>query len=609
MSFEYILEKENTKKKLTDGEAEEVARLISRNYDMYDQARQPNLDIARQIMDDVFFKSRIAHNGKKNDKDNWKTQVKMGKTYMFYQVLKAYIWKNVYANVSSMFDVSGENQEATNSSNLQKANLVEKLEKMNISQTLDKIIDRAIFYSELIAFAGWKKKYKKVRRPIDVLLQNETNPEKIEILLQEKENGNNYYIDTQLIYDSPYIYDVNPANFVFDVTQKDDWTACPKIYRTFKTPENIINNKLYTISKDDKDAIKELAKETNTSILSNQADDDLQDVTNNGRTVEVLEHWGDLKLKNGDILHNWHAVVVAGKYLVCFEENKRIINPFTFATLFEDTDTKRGISLLYCIFKNSQLQDELMSRTCNLQALNENPPVFAPKGYFDEDEIEIFPGQIREYGDNLNPQNAFKQMEFNSNIFLNDISILSDTMAETSGIYPNMAGMAESGNKTATEISTKTEGQLTRLSMIIDNINQNLIIPIVENVAELIANFQFGDENIYVNKNNQQELITITDEVRQADYRYTYSDRTMTIERANKADMTVQALKEFAQFIPLNVQEVFTWYMEQKGIENSERFIQQEQQLPQELQNELLARPEIQSLVQAFEQQRQEQQG
>ena len=54
-------------------------------------------------------------------------------------------------------------------------------------------------------------------------------------------------------------------------------------------------------------------------------------------------------------------------------------------------------------------------------------------------------------------------------------------MAEVSGIFPNMVGAIEpSGVKTATEINTKTQGQMTRHAMIVDTINQDLIIPNVE---------------------------------------------------------------------------------------------------------------------------------
>ena len=38
------------------------------------------------------------------------------------------------------------------------------------------------------------------------------------------------------------------------------------------------------------------------------------------------------------------------------------------------------------------------------------------------------------------------------------------------------------------------------------------------------------------------------------------------------------AVEKFAQLIPLNIQEIFTWYFEQKGVDNPERFLMQ--QLP-----------------------------
>ena len=63
-------------------------------------------------------------------------------------------------------------------------------------------------------------------------------------------------------------------------------------------------------------------------------------------------------------------------------------------------------------------------------------------------------------------------MTFQSNIFINDITFLSDLMSEICGIFPNMLGAEESGDKTATEINVKAQGQTTRLSMVLDIINQ-----------------------------------------------------------------------------------------------------------------------------------------
>ena len=137
-------------------------------------------------------------------------------------------------------------------------------------------------------------------------------------------------------------------------------------------------------------------------------------------------------------------------------------------------------------------------------------------------------------------------------------------MAEVSGIFPNMIGAIEDGgNKTATEINTKTQGQLTRLAMIVDTINQDLIIPNVEKVAKLCADFKSGVETIFVSKDNKQEYIEVDDFVRQGEYKYTYSDSSSTALKSEQADLVVSAVERFAQVIPLNMQEIFLWYFEQ----------------------------------------------
>lgn len=521
----------------------------------------------------------------------------MCKVYMFYQVLKSFIWKNVYANVNSMFDVSGENQEADNNSNKQKASLVDVFEKMEFTRICDNIIDYALFHGELITFCAWKKKEEEYRKQIgfeDLF----TSIDAQRALL----SGHFHYITTRSIYDNPYVYAVNPANLVFDIAQKDNWDDCPKIYKSWKTAEDIINNKYYKVSDECAEYLRN-ATSHGTSTDNIQSDDKLinNDEYVNGSTIEVLEHWGTLTLSDGTTLKNWHVVVVGRKYVVRFEKNNRIVNPFTYGVWIEDCNTKRGVSPLYCTLSLAKLQETMMNKTIDLQSLNENPPVYAPEGYFDEDEIKLYPGRVIELSDDLMSQ-KIQQMTFNDSVFLNDITFLSDLMAEVSGIFPNMAGADESKSKTATEISTKTQGQLTRLSMLIDIINQDLVVPVVKNVAKLLADFKQGDEQILVPNGDEKDIITIDDTIRKGEYKYTYSDRTATTERSNKADLVVQACQQFAQFMPLKVPELFTWYMEQKGVENSERFIQQNQQIPDEIQQELLQDDRIAELCRLYEQ-------
>lgn len=565
MSFEYIVNQEESVKKLTKEQEEQLIKKISSKFTSLNQERSTNLEMASKLANEIFFKNDFKSLTDKNQK--WKTKIKMCKTFMFYQTLKAFIWRNTYANVNSMFDVSGENHDSNNASNKQKAMLVDILEKMDYSQICDQIIDNALLYGELISFTAWKKNYEEYRRPID-FFKNIFSQDlsKLPQIMDAIAKGKNYWVDTRKIYDNPFIYPVNPADLVFDNSQKENWDSCPKIYRTYKTPSEIVNNKYYKFSDEAKNAILNIPTRSSQNSLT-------KDVVN-GSTIEVLEHWGDLKMQDGTILKNWHAVVVARKYLALFEKNESLINPFSYGAFITDPETKRGISPLYSILSLAHLQEELMNRTCNLQTLNENPPLLAPEGFFDEDEINLYPGKIIEYGDNLSPTGAFQQLTFNSNIFLQDISFLNDLMAEVSGIFPNMIGAVEtSGAKTATEINTKTQGQMIRLAMIVDTINQDLIIPNVEKVAKLCADFKSGVETVFVNHENKQEVIEIDDAVRQGDYKYMYADSSMTTQKSEQADIVIQAIEKFASLIPLNLQEIFVWYFEQKGVDSPERFL------------------------------------
>lgn len=580
MSFEYLIQKENSIKNLSKGDENSLVKSITENFKIYNEKRSQNLQNSNALIDEIFFKNKFVTNT--SDKNtNWKSKIKMCKLFMFYQTLKAFIWRNVYSNVNSMFDVSGENQDSDNFSNKQKAMLVDILEKMNYQKTCDTVIDNALLYGELISFTAWKKRYEEYRRPIEFFKNIFSDDfQKLPRVMEAISQGKNYWTDSKKIYDNPFIYPVNPANLVFDVSQKDNWDDCPKIYRSFKCPQDIINNQLYSIDSLTASEIKNLVK-TNNEPYNKDVKKHLDEVVD-GQTVEILEHWGDLKLPDGTILKNWHAVVVARKYLVRFKKNETIINPFTYGTFIQDPESKRGISPLYSILSIAHAQEDLFNRTLNMQALSENPPLLAPEGFFTQEEINLYPGKIIEYGDNLSPSAAFKQLTFEHTVFSNDISFLDSLMSEVSGIYPSMIGIDEDSVKTATEITTKTQGQMTRLAMLLDIINQYLIIPNVKNVAKLCADFKSGIETVYINKNNQKELIEIDDSVRQADYKYTYSDRTMINEKSNKADLLVQAIDKFSQKITLDLPEIFVWYFEQKGVENPERFLTQNTQIPQQ---------------------------
>ena len=474
---------------------------------------------------------------------------------------------------------------------------------MEYSKTLDKIIDKSLLYGDLISFTTWKKKTEEYRRPI-TFFETLKNFSKLPQILAAKAKGENFFIDERVIYDNPYTYAVDPANFVFDSTQFNDFDSCPKIYKTWKTPDYIKSNKYFEISKEIADDLDTLIKSgSNENDISNQNAQNLKDDVINGTTIEMLEHWGDLTLDDGTVLKNWYAVVVAGKYLVRFKKNPFIVNPFTYGNYIEDLDNHRGISPLYSVFDLANTQEDMLRRTMDLQALTENPPVFAGKGFFEQEgDIELYPGKVIEYDNSLYAKVPIEQMKFSVDVFKDDLAYLDDLMSEISGIFPNMAGASESDRTTATEITTKVEGQLTRLKMILDIINQNLILSSIKIIAKLKANFTFGEERIFINNENQPKNEIITDEIRQADYRYTYSDRSATSERFNYVDMVAQSVQMFIKAgLQVNINEFFTWYMEQKGVENPERFLQGINFIDPQVQKILLENPQLQPIIEEMQ--------
>ena len=66
--------------------------------------------MGQSLSNEIFFKNEFIPSGDKTQR--WKIKIKMCKTFMFYQTLKSYIWRNTYANVNSMFDVSGESHDS-----------------------------------------------------------------------------------------------------------------------------------------------------------------------------------------------------------------------------------------------------------------------------------------------------------------------------------------------------------------------------------------------------------------------------------------------------------------------------------------------------------------
>ena len=133
--MEYIVEKEQKVKKISEEQKLSIAKKIVEDFDTFNRGREQQLTAAKNISDEIYFKS-VAQQ-EEDETKQWKSTAKMCKIFMYSQILKAFIWKNTYANTNSMFDVSGENLESDNNSNKNQCLLI-VWKKWNIQKLLIK---------------------------------------------------------------------------------------------------------------------------------------------------------------------------------------------------------------------------------------------------------------------------------------------------------------------------------------------------------------------------------------------------------------------------------------------------------------------------------------
>ncbi len=567
--FEYIFEREQKPRALSDAQTEAVAEKVGGLWSEWDQARSKQKNIADKLRPEIYLDERIDD---KQDKEaEWKSDVHLNKIYALNQTQQAFIWDNVYSNIEHLFDVEGADEVSAQNATSQKANLVNTFYKMGVQRKIDQAIEYYGAIGEACLFVGWSKKYKQIRRRLEDVTQDDMHN------LIYTGGSQVFGVFMQQIYDGANVEAINPLNLVFDprVVPEDTekWDSCGKIIKTWETYDSIINNKLYKLSpKQQADLKKELSGDVakdEDKPQSQKADD----VYDNNR-VEVLQYWGDYTLDNGTVLKNWHLVVIGRKYLAVFERNRWVINPIINCASLRDADNKRGIPELWSIYDLCKEQENKVNLQNNAQMLNLNPPAYAPEGFFKENKVELFPGKQIEYKQGLEDPSAIIKMSFPLLDNANIIQYYDSTASTVSGIFPNMQGQNEAKDATATEIKVKVQGQTTRLSKILDTIKQNAIVPMVSKVAELEANMKFGEEDIFINQGGQHIGMKIGDVVRQGNYEYKYTDNS-GIQKKLGQNQTLTSI--FAPVwndpsVPLNKTEIVKQALNNAGIENADKF-------------------------------------
>ncbi len=527
---------------------------IIAKYDYYNDMRSSQRSDNRMISYSIYNTDVPNING-------WNTHIQLPEIYELAQTLKSHIVQNLYSHPDGMFDVSGRDLKSQKFANKQKAMLVHTFEEMKIENELEQIIDSVVETGEVTLFVGWERKTRKVRRALSVAEQIELGTDAA------------FIIEDKIIYDNAKVRFINYEDFVFDRCSASDWDSCPKIYRTYKTFDDIRSNKSNNMLNSEK---LEILK----GVVANKKD--RKDSKYSIPKIEVLEYWGDIELPTGEILKNQLISVAGRSVIIRFEDNPFIINPFIHANIIENPNTGRGISPLRVALILNNISSTILNKQLDALALMMNPPYIAPKGCF-KGVQDVSPGKIIEYDPSL-MTSVPTPLSFDKAMTGWDfLSYFKNTTESATGIFKNMAGNIQSQERTATEINYSVNGQEARLNMILESLNRKVIIPMVEKTAQLISYFKIGKECILINERGTKYFADIDDEIRNCDYVYRYGDRKAGFERKSRFKELFDVIGSFVKLPEISERidwvECFKFALEQYGIENSNNFLKNEENI------------------------------
>lgn len=573
------IEKESKFKKLSKDNRDELASTISKWWSDFHDKRESQIAIAKKIEKEIFLNQPDRNRNKK-----WKSNIKENKLYTTWDSMKSSMWKEIWSNEEQMFDVQGTSKEYEDMAERQKQALTHALKRMEAGPQFDKAADYWAIYGDFVFKTDWKSRKKKVKRfdPFQGYVEQE---------LPLEENAN--------------IEAINPMFFNFDVTKykygdKASWDSCPKIFKRFASIQEIKANPIYTLTKEQE---LDLDNSSETKTTDKKSDDDLATMKQYGDLYEVLFLHGDIKFNNV-LYKNVVAEVLAGKYLIFFDENPVYINPFVWDCTQLDPETGRGISPLKSILEMSQGKEEMLNKACDIAELNANPCHWVSDTFLKEkyknDTVEYEPGKVLEYENSY--QGGFPQpVKFDASGIADIIGVLANNISDTSAVNANIMGNIEQGKRTATEMQLANNGSNSRIAMKLDKIYQ-INLKVIENVAELLAMFKNEPETLLVKEKGQREAVEITNAIRRGSYYYVYEDRNALIDRRAKIQEAFNMFNAAGNNEVLAQRidwvEVLKTGLESVGFDNTDKFFTEPseidqvaefvKQLPQEYQQAIM---------------------
>jgi len=564
MTLTYI--KDTEEYTLDDEKARKLKSSITAMFDAFYK------DLSPHITDHDRLKKHIYDLLRNESEDEFLTT----KIYEQAETYIAQLKNKCAGSIETQFGVEGNTETDQSNANIMKAFTEDKLEKMKYLSVYDDGIPNYVEKGAFYTFTQWITDLKEVKRIVNIDLT--TGEEATEFSLPENIESQRI-TKTITAYDGAKSISIDPFSIVFDKNKMKDWDKCPKIYKSWLSPEDILANKEYKISKETQVRLKEIGKSNNEgSTTPLDATLVKKEDTTNGDMIEVLEYWGDLRLSDGTYLNNWHAVVIGRLEVVRFCKNPFLINPFTRCSFKDDPKTGREISpLLVAVVNNAKKSDVFRKIITGMNFANN--PCHLIKGELGlKGKNEAKPGKFIEIPDKgMNKDNPiiYSIDGKGLNVNFETMPLFDAEIEQSTGINKYLTGNVD-GTKVdfATEASGIMGGGETRIQKDVDNLNRNLTMPTIQKVADLNANMISNPEEIKIRNSGKVEFKKVTPEIIQGNYEFKVADAKQESLNRQKAQTTVNVLEKIAAGNPhANIDEISKYALENIcGIKDSSKF-------------------------------------
>lgn len=562
-----ITEKIDETIKLNDKIEDEIVKDIPSKFDIWHRNRQANIDEFNEIIAILFLLD--------SSKD---TEYIMTDLFQQYLIRLAHLVKSVLPTYDSSFDVSGKTLEASREEKNEKSLIVNELQQMDYYKIMTELVNDWVLCGESFAFVAWEKRIKQIRRKKTVL---EKIQEKLQGDITQLFAKQDAYLVAEVIdHIGSTVTRINPHDFVFDTARKKKWDSCQKIYKTWATYEDLLESSLYTDllhnDKEKQEYLKDLVKNDdnarNISVPENKSRENAKD-----GQLEILEFWGDYKLKSGKMLKNWVITIAGGNKVIRFEPNPLVRNPIIRAEYLEDPKTKRAVPPLKIALNNNNLMSETVSELIKCMKLTVLPHRLAPKGFF-KGETKMKPGGVTEYDNAMGMPDASKIITIDSSKGLeifNFIPFFQKQIENGTGFYQNMGGGTDAADRTATEMKGVFQGQAIRLSFEQSLITKDLHVQILKAIDEMNKNFRDEPVNLRMNETDGKPSFNqIGEDTWMQDFDFTIGDGASRAEKKMQAQEKTNFLLQAYQQDPqeFDGKEIFREGANDYEIDNPDRF-------------------------------------